>query len=359
VHYDVIWRNPMRDFLTYTLAGDETYLIYDESHRIKAPGGKASRAADAFEKYAARVWAGSGSFMAHSKLDVYAQARAIDKGYFGTNFAKFRNRYAIMGGFEGRQVVGWQNEDDFNDTLAQFCFFADTDDVLDLPPVQHFVEPVELGAEAKRVLRALTSNFEAEIADGTITAANALTKLLRQQQATSGHAVLDDDGTDEGRKVVEIDTAKKEALAEILRDLPPHEKVVVFARFTHDLAAIKEVVEDSGRVYGEVSGSREDLTNDATMPEHIDVLGVQIQSGSEAVDFTAARYAIYYSLGFSLKDYEQSLRRVHRPGQTRETFYYHLIAEGTVDEKVYSALAERKAVIQSVIDYVKGEGDTK
>lgn len=359
VHYDVIWRSPMRDLLLELLKADKPYVIYDESHRIKSPGGKASKTAAAFQPHARRVWLGTGSFMAHTKLDVYAQCRAMNPAHFGTNFARFRNRFAVMGGFENHEIMGWQNEELFNDTLANFTFFADTDDVLDLPPIQHFTEYVELSTEAKGILKQLESGFIAEVEDGTVTATNALTKLLRQQQVTSGHVVIDDDGSDEGSTVRTIDNSKQEALAEILRDLPPREKVVVFARFTHDLAAIRQAVEDSGRVYGEVSGQREDLTQDATFPDHIDVLGVQIQAGSEAVDFTAARYAVYYSLGFSLKDYEQSLRRVHRPGQTRETFYYHLIAKGTVDEKVYSALAQRKAVIQAVIDYVKNGGDVE
>lgn len=355
VHYDVIWRTPMNEYLKDYLRANDVKVIYDESHRIKSPGGRASKAADVFEKYATQVWGGTGSFMAHSKLDVYAQARAVDKGVFGTSFAKFRNRFCIMGGYEDREIIGWQNEDLFNEMVDSFAFMVDTDDVLDLPPVSDEIREIELDAEAMKLIRQLENDFYAEVENGVITADNALTKLLRQQQATSGHASLDAEDSSDERTVIEIDRSKRDDLADILADLPPHEKVVVFARFTHDLNGIREVVEASGRAYGEVSGQREDLTSDGTMPDDIDVLGVQIQSGSEAVDFTAARYCIYYSLGFSLKDYEQSRRRVHRPGQTRPVTYYHLIAKGTVDEKVYSALANRKAVIQQVIDYVKGE----
>jgi len=202
VHYDVIWREPMHTFLKELIAQNDAYVIYDESHRIKAPGGKASRAADSFEKLnPQKVWGGTGSFMAHTKLDVYAQCRAVDKAHFGTNFAKFRTRYAIMGGFEDRQVVGWRNEDEFEHKLSQFVFFADTDDVLDLPPVTHITRDVELGKDARSILSQLERGFMAGVKDGTVSADNALTKLLRQQQATSGHAVLDDDGMSaEGRK---------------------------------------------------------------------------------------------------------------------------------------------------------------
>jgi SNF2 family DNA or RNA helicase len=84
------------------------------------------------------------------------------------------------------------------------------------------------------------------------------------------------------------------------------------------------------------------------------VLAVQIDSGGVGVDLTRARYAIYYSLGFSLGSYEQSLARIHRPGQTRPVEYIHLVAEGTVDEKVMAALARRADVVNTVLHEMKG-----
>jgi hypothetical protein len=67
------------------------------------------------------------------------------------------------------------------------------------------------------------------------------------------------------------------------------------------------------------------------------------------IDLSRAAYAFYYSLGFSLGDYEQSLARLRRPGQTRCVRYYHLVAPGTVDEQVYAALRERRSVIEAVL----------
>jgi SNF2 family DNA or RNA helicase len=58
---------------------------------------------------------------------------------------------------------------------------------------------------------------------------------------------------------------------------------------------------------------------------------------------------LHLSLGFSLGDYEQSLARLRRPGQTRMVRYYHMIAAGTVDETVYTALRERRDVVNAVL----------
>jgi hypothetical protein len=85
------------------------------------------------------------------------------------------------------------------------------------------------------------------------------------------------------------------------------------------------------------------------------VLAVQIDSGGIGVDLTRARYSMYYSLGFSLGSYEQSLARIHRPGQTRPVEYIHLLAEDTVDEKVMTALARRADVVNAVLQQLKGK----
>ncbi len=98
---------------------------------------------------------------------------------------------------------------------------------------------------------------------------------------------------------------------------------------------------------------------DATLAD-VQVAGVQIASGGIGVDLSRARYAAYYSLGFSLTDYEQSLARLHRPGQTRNVVYYHLLVEGSVDRRVYGALRARKQVIEAVLEeYRHGDGDEK
>jgi SNF2 family DNA or RNA helicase len=116
------------------------------------------------------------------------------------------------------------------------------------------------------------------------------------------------------------------------------------------------VSEMMGRSYFELSGESKELTqwqDDDTGS----VLGVQIQSGSLGVSMVRSRYAVFYSLGFSLGDYQQALARPHRPGQTRPVTYYHLVADGTVDQKVYKALQAKKNVIEAILEpYQKKAG---
>lgn len=343
VNYESVWR---ADLAPSIEAVKWSAIILDESHRIKSPGGTASRylARLAAKQPKAKRICLTGTPMPHSPLDLYGQFRFLDPSIFGTSFSRMRARYAECDVRFPSKVKAWRNQDELTAKLAAHCWRVTADDVLDLPEAMHETIPVELSPKVQRFYRALESEMVAEIDNGTVTAANALTKLLRLQQATGGYARLDGDA---GVTPIDGISSKRRALEDRLEDLPVTEPVVVFCRFRSDLDDVAALARDMGREYAEVSGERKDLSRwqagDAA------ILGVQMQSGGVGIDCSRAAYAFYYSLGFSLGDYEQSLARLRRPGQTRCVRYYHLVCEGTVDAQVYAALRERRNVVDAVL----------
>lgn len=358
VNYDAAWRPIMAELLK----GFKAFtLILDESHRIKAPGGRASRYAAQLAERCDHVLALTGTPMPHSPMDLYGQFRAVDPALYGENFSRFRAKYAVMGGFEGRQVVGYQNTEDLVARFARASFVVKKDEAgLDLPKVVHVERKFDLTPITLKAYTTIDQDFVLGVGDGTVTAANALVKLLRLQQVTSGY-VKDDDGEEH-----QIGTDKIDLLRDVLEDLPAKEPIVIFARFKHDLALIRELVQSPrqkgekgggglGRRYGEVSGAVQDGHADYGLNEHsqmrddLDVVALQIQSGGVGIDLTRSAYAIYYSLDFNLGSFDQSLARLDRPGQKRSVTYVHLVAEGTKDEVVYKALSERRDVVEAVI----------
>lgn len=340
VNYESARNEPLASVL---MSQQFDLLVLDESHRIKSPQGTTSRWVSRLAKTCGRKVALTGTPMPHSPLDVYAQFRALDPALFGLSFVRFRARYAKMGGYGMKQVVGYQNMGELQNRLSAYTYQADRS-VLDLPDAVHQRIPVELGAKARKLYSALDNDFVAAVREGEITASNALVKLLRLQQLTSGWVTVEQD---EQTDLVEVDTAKRDALADLLQDLPPNEPVVVFGRFSADLRAAHDAAARCKRQSLELSGSRREL--EEWQAGKATVLAVQIQSGGTGIDLTRARYCVYLSAGYSLGDYEQSLARVHRPGQSRSVHYYHLVAQGTVDEKVYEALRNRKQVVESVL----------
>ena len=116
---------------------------------------------------------------------------------------------------------------------------------------------------------------------------------------------------------------------------------------------MEAVANELKRNYGEISGRRKDLTENATMPGDIDIMGVQISAGGLGIDLTRACLAINYSVGYSLSDYEQWLARMHRPGQTRPVRYINLVVEDSVDEAVYRAIEKKQDIVAEVRDYLR------
>lgn len=341
INYDAIWREP---FGSWAERQDWDLVIADESHKLKKPGGKASFYFKRLRTRARYRLALTGTPMPHSPLDIYAQFRFLDISIFGPSFHAFRQKYAVMGGFHNKQVTGFRNLDELEARMRTITFRV-SKDVLDLPPETHVTYRCALSPEAQRVYRDLEERFIAEVEDGTVTLKNAMVKLLRLQQVAAGW-VKTDDG-----QLRRVDFAKQELLKDTLEDIGPDEPAVVFCRFHADLDAVHEASSELGCRSLELSGRQDDLR--AWQEGEAQVLAVQIGAGGVGVDLTRARYSIYYSLSFSLGEYDQSLSRIHRPGQARPVEHIHLVVRDTVDERILRALERRAEVIETILNEIK------
>lgn len=335
-------------FAVWSMKHQWDALVCDESHRCKSATSQTSKYVAEVSKDAKRRLALTGTPMAHSPLDLFGQFRFLDRGVFGDSYHRFRNMFAISGPFGADHIVGFKNQDEMARRMSLITYQVGAD-VLDLPEATHAEIPVKLEPATRKVYDSLETELIAQVGDGEITAANGLVKLLRCQQITGGHARLDD-GSDNT-----ISTEKADALSDLLEDL--NEPVVVACQFRHDLKMVEQVATKLKRTYGEVSGSRKDLTEHSTMPEGIDVLGLQTASGGVGIDLTRSRVMVIFSPGFNLGQHEQLLARINRPGQTKPVVFYYLIAEDSVDEVVYKSLQKKRDVIDEVLYYLKGKGE--
>jgi len=348
VNYEAAWRIPLVEKTRWDA------LCYDECHRLKSPSGTTSRWAARMGKKnptAKRVGL-SGTLLAHSPLDAYGVYRAIESPTcqtFGTSYAAFKGTYAITNPRIPGMVVGYRNTEQFGTRIAETTFHRRTEDVLDLPPVMHDQIDVELNAQESRLYKEIERDFCAVMEDGEVTPANVLVQLIRLLEVCGGS--VHKDGNRQATKLSET-PSKVAALREILEDLPPDEPVVVFCKYKADLEAILEECRKLKRTASELSGSKNEL--EAWQAGETSVLVANTASGGIGIDLTRASYGVFYSLGHSLSEYLQAVARLHRPGQTKTTHFYSLVAtvDGgmTVDGGVYKALSERKEVIDAIIE---------
>jgi SNF2 family DNA or RNA helicase len=375
VNYESAWRNPVYEgkgrqkrLVGYTDVAKEIMdhewdmIILDESHRAKQWDGKTGDFVGRLKAKQKLIL--TGTVMPHSPMDVFSQYKFLDPSVFGENFYSFRNRYAVMGGYMNKQIMGYKNLDDLHEKIYSIAFRV-TSDILDLPPVQHIVREFDLDGEAEKYYHQADSEMGIILGDDKVDTNIVIVQMLRMQQITSGYLpIMREYEDDYGKikkelvRVEKIDSGKADLLHEICEDIDEHEPIVVFCRFQHDLDEVKAVAEKLSREYGEISGrSNSGLDEKAELKDGKKIIGVQLQAGGVGIDFTKAKYGIYYSVNFSLGDYEQSLKRMDRPGQTRSITYFHLVASGTIDQTIYGNLEAKKDVVKSIMDRKRVKAD--
>lgn len=346
INYDSVWRKELGDLI---LKSNFHMVILDESHRAKAAGSKVSKYLAMLGKRVHYRMCLSGTPMANSPLDVYGQYRFLDPTIYGTNHNLFMQKYAVMGGPDLKFVIGFKNQKELNakfDSIAYHCKMSEVADRIKLPDaLPPTTRSVTLPTKDMRTMRELSREFVAECGSGHVVVSNVLVKLIRLQQITSGFCQTQESVFSEP-EIQELNTAKQDALADMLEDLDPKESVVVFCQFRHDLDAVRRASLGKGRKYFELSGTYNTLEN--WKNHNGGVIGVQIQAGSEGVDMTKANHAVYFSIPHSLAIYNQSKARLYRPGQKRPVSFVHLVAEDTIDESLYRTLMKKEDVIESI-----------
>lgn len=346
INYDAVWRGKMGELV---LKSNFHMVILDESHRAKSAGSKISKYLAILGRRVKYKMCLSGTPMANSPLDVYGQYRFLNPDIFGTNYNRFLQEYAIMGGPERRFVVGFKNQRELNKRFKSIAYTCKMSDIADriklpekLPPVKRLVN---LSGKDMSICRSLNKEFIAECEEGNIVVNSVLVKIIRLQQITSGFCQVRPDPFSQG-SYEDMNTVKEDELVDMLGDISPKESVVVFCVFTHDIKSIRRAAERSKRNSYEISGDRNEI--DGWKNDSGSVLAVQIRAGAEGIDMTKSHHAVYFSLPHSLSLYNQSMARLHRPGQNHRVVFYHLVAKGTIDESIYKSLEKKNDVIDSI-----------
>ncbi len=345
INYESAWR------MEKELAGwRPDMIICDEGHKIKTHNIAASKAMHRLGAKAKYRLLLTGTIITNKPVDVFSQYKFCDPTVFGNSFYQFRNRYFDMVGFGGyTPVMKRSMESEFMERLHSIAFRATKAECLDLPDFTDIVQRVDLEPQAMRIYRNLVRDSYAELAEGTVTVTNVLTQLLRLSQLTGGF--IGGDG-DEG--TTQVSEAKMEALGDLVDSaVADGRKIVVIARFVPEIHAIGKMLEKKGIRFAQVSGEIKDRSDQIVLfqkDSEVPVFIGQISTAGLGITLTAATLMVFYSLDYSMSNYEQTRARIHRAGQKNECTYIHLVARGTVDEKVMKALRDKANLAKALVD---------
>lgn len=325
-------------------------IVCDEGHKIKTHNIAASKVMHRLAAKAKYRLLLTGTVITNKPIDVFSQYKFCDPAIYGNSFYQFRNRYFDMVGFGGyTPVMKRSMEGEFTERLHSIAFRATKAECLDLPEFTDIVQRIDLEPQTMRIYRQLVRDSYAELAEGSVTVTNVLSQLLRLSQLTGGYV-----GNDDAGGVTQVSTAKLDALADLVDGaVADGRKIVVIARFVPEIHAIGKMLEKKKIRYAQISGEIRDrdeqiaaFQNDPDVPVFIG----QIATAGLGITLTAASTMIFYSLDYSMSNYEQTRARIHRVGQKHPCTYIHLVAKGTVDEKVLKALQDKANLAKALVD---------
>lgn len=345
VNYESAWR--MERELS---AWGPDLIVCDEGHKIKTHNISASKAMHRLGAKAGYRLLLTGTLITNKAIDVFSPYKFLNPTIFGTSFYAFRSRYFDMVGYGNHTpVLKKSMEAELSARLHSIAYRAAKADCLDLPETTDVVRQVELEPAARKIYRSLVKESFAELASGEVTAPNVLTRLLRLSQLTGGFL-----GNDENAAVQQISSAKLSAMEDILDSaVAEGQKLVIIARFLPEIRAICKELDGRGLRHACITGEVQDraaqvaqFQNDPDVPVFVG----QIATAGLGLTLTAASTMVFYSLDYSMSNYEQAKARIHRVGQRNPCTYIHLIAKGTVDEKVLTALRNKADLAKALVD---------
>lgn len=312
---------------------DFDMVVIDELSSFKNPQSKRFRALRKVIARSSRVVGLTGTPSPNSLMDLWAEIYLLDRGErLGKTLGAYREEFFRPGARNGYVVYNWSLRpgcrEKIEKRISDICVSMSAADYLTLPKRIDNVIPVRLTESEMKLYRTMEQEQLLHLSDGDdIVALNAAAVMTKLLQIANGRA-YNVDG-----QPVDIHRKKLEALQEIIDDTDS--PVLVFYSFQHDLEAILAVLPDARKLEGPKDIGE---WNDG----HIRVLlahpasvgyGLNLQDGGHTI--------IWYGLTWSLELYQQANARLYRQGQTKPVIIHHLVAEGTVDEQVMTALQHK------------------
>lgn len=328
-------------------------IVCDESQRIKNPSAAQSKALHKLGDAAPFRMILSGTPVQNNAVDLYSQYRFLDPAVYGANFYAFKNRYCIMGGYGQHQIVGYHNMDELVEKEHSVAYRVTKEECLDLPQQTFINRYVQFTDAEQAIYEQLRKSSFLELETGeNVTATTILTMYLRLMQLTGGFLTAD-----ESTRPKQVNTAKLDALADIVDDyvVDAGKKLVIFARFRAEIAAIENLLRlrkiQYGSIYGDVPmEERGKIVEDFQTNPDTRVFVAQIQTAGLGITLHAASTAVFYSYDYNYANYAQALARIHRIGQRLPVTYIHLVVDGSIDEKILAALENKEDMAKTVVD---------
>lgn len=333
-------------------------IIIDESQEIKNKTSGRWKVCYEIRQKCRYAMLMSGTPIAKSLVDYWAQYFMLDEKIIGDRYmTSFRSKYCIMGGYDGTQIVDYQNESQLYKLTEPFTYRVSKSD-LKMPPKRYKEIAFDMGPRQRKAFDDFKNLFIANLQqNGSTAVQNAGGALIRLQQITSGF-LPHDDGTIEYFENPRLD-AMRMGLSQV-----PDEKVIIWCRFHHDVEQVlKELGEDAVDYYGKTPDklrlvNKERFIEDPAVRYMVSTAA----AGGTGIDGyqKVCNTNIYYTNSYNAIHRWQSEDRTNRTGMLFESsLYMDLICRAGIDRKLLRNLREKRELSDLMLDDLREFFDAK
>jgi SNF2 family DNA or RNA helicase len=324
-------------------------VVLDESSSFKNSQSKRFKALKLVRSRISRLVELTGTPSSNGLIDLWAQIFLLDGGArLGKTLGQYREQFFDPDKRSRTQIYSYAPKDGsmeyIQKAIGDICVSMKSEDYLDMPECIYDEAPVVLDAPAAKAYKQLERDLLLEIDDGMITAGTAGVLTGKLLQLCNG-AVYDGD-----RQAITVHQCKIEAFLEVLEQLNG-QHALVFYNFQHDRDRLLAALEPLGlrvRVY------QTPADEDAWNAGEIDVLMAHPASCAYGLNLqNGGHHIIWFGLVWSLEQYEQANKRLHRQGQKRPVIIHHLVVQGGMDEDVIAALQRKGDTQEALMNALK------
>ncbi|WP_292107818.1 DEAD/DEAH box helicase [Megasphaera sp.] len=322
-------------------------VVLDELSSFKNAQSKRFKAMKAMRPKVKRIVGLTGTPSGNGLMDLWAEFRLLDMGErLGKYISQYRSLYFKPDKRNGMVVFSYKPlpgaEEVIYHQIADITVSMKANDYLEMPKLVSVAKEVTLSEKEKKRYDELKKSLVLELPGGEVTAANAASLTMKLSQMANGAIYTDD------KNVVSIHDRKLDALEDLVESANG-QPVLVAYWFKHDKDRIQKRMEAR-----ELKESQDFADWNA---RKIPVALIHPASAGHGLNLQqGGSILIWFGLTWSLELYQQTNARLWRQGQqSRTVIIQHIVAKGTIDERILKVLEHKDGTQAALIDAVKAD----
>lgn len=310
-------KRPRHWLFTASRNGGTIYdIIADECHNLKNPQSKQSKSVLEIKMSGGTLLGLSGTPLPNGWIDFAGYSKLFG---FTRNVTEFKKKYCVYQDFKGYpELIKYINVSELEYQLSRCAFKLSRELAAELPSRRLLANNIHMDKKTNTLYQTIRLTKKDPRNNELMDNSSRLLSVIRQ--ATT--------------------EARLDNLVSIVNDSA--DNMIVFYNYVSERKAILKALEKSGKNILRYDGDQHDTLPASDAQITNTVLVAHYKSASTGLNLQWANVTVYFSPTYSYQEFEQSMGRTHRNGQTKKCLYYLFNVKNSVDRKIWECLRNKR-----------------